>query len=311
VSVAPAEGGIVMKILVTGASGLLGSNVCKMYSSQFHVCGTYYNHEVAIANCGLFRLDLTEGTGPLKDIHPDVVIHCAAEADVDACEANRGRARQSILGMTQNVLALARECASLLIHISTDSLFDGKQGNHGEEDPVDPINVYSELKAEAESYIKAHYDQFCIIRGRFYGWNIQDKQCFAEQVISRLREGREVTCYEANYSTQILVNNAADIIKEIINRRITGVFNVVESTKLSRYAFAQMIAQVFGLPAKLVKAAPFEENKYKAMRPQDTSLSNEKARSVLRTAILSPREGLEEMRRLEECGYRKALKDGA
>src|SRR3989338_6947434 len=299
-----------MKILVTGASGLLGSNVCKEYSSLFHVYGTYFNHRAVIANCALIRLDLTEGADALNDIHPDVVVHCAAEADVDACEADPDRARRSILTMTRNVLAFAQENNAFLIHISTDALFDGKEGNHKEEDPLNPINVYSKFKAEAERHIKTHYDQSCIVRSRFYGWNIQDKQCFAEEVISRLREGKEMICYEANYSTQILVNNLADIMKEIIGNRITGVFNIVESTKLSRYAFAQMIAEVFALPAELVKAAPFEDNKFRASRAQDTSLSNEKARSVFSTAILSSKEGLEEMKWLEESGYKKALKNG-
>jgi dTDP-4-dehydrorhamnose reductase len=299
-----------LKILVTGASGLLGSNVCKEYSSQFHVFGTYFKHRFAIANCTLIGLDLTEGTGELGRIRPDVVIHCAGEADVDACEADPGRARRSILTMTQNVLAFAEENQAFLIHFSTDSLFNGKDGSHGEEDLLDPINVYSELKAEAESYIQTHYGQYCIVRGRFYGWNIRDKLCFAEQVISRLREGREIMCYEANYSTQILANNVAAIMKEIISNRITGVFNIVESTKLSRYAFARMIAQVFELPVELVRAVPFNENNFQAARPRDTSLSNAKARSVFRTPILSSKEGLEEMRRLEECGYRQALKNG-
>ena len=179
-----------MKILVTGASGLLGANICKEYSSEFDVYGTYFNHQVAIANCTLRQLDLTVGTEALSDIHPDVIIHCAAEADVDACEADPYRARRSILTMTQNVLALAQASKAHLIHISTDSLFDGKSGNRGEEDVPGPINVYSELKVEAERYVISHYDRYCIVRGRFYGWNIQDKQCFAEQVISRLREGR-------------------------------------------------------------------------------------------------------------------------
>src|SRR3990167_3495584 len=126
-----------MKILVTGASGLLGSNVCKEYSSLFHVYGTYFNHRVAIANCTLIQSDLTQGTDVLRDIHPDVVIHCAGEADVDACEADPDRARRSILTTTQNVLAFAQANNALLIHVSTDALFDGKEGNHKEGDPLD------------------------------------------------------------------------------------------------------------------------------------------------------------------------------
>ena len=86
--------------------------------------------------------------------------------------------------------------------------------------------------------------------------------------------------------------------------------NIVESTKQSRYAFAQMIAEVFALPAKLIKAASFKDSTYKTPRAQDTSLSNTKAQSLFSTSILSSKEGLEEMKRLEESGYKKALKHG-
>lgn len=288
----------------------MGANVCKELSSQFDVYGTYFAHQVEILNCRLIQLDLTEGINALNAIQPEVIIHCAAESNVDVCESRPEQARRSILMMTKNVIAFAKQHNAFLIHISTDALFDGNQEYQSEDSPINTINVYSKYKAEAENYINKHYKQSCIIRSRFYGWNILNKQCFTEQIISLLRQGKEIMCYEDSYSTQIMVRNLIDVIREIIRERIRGVINIVESKRMSRYEFARLVADVFELPGNLIKPILFKENTHKTKRAQDTSLSNKRALSLLKTPILTTEEGLREMKLLESCGYKEALKNG-
>ena len=199
---------------------------------------------------------------------------------------------------------------AFLVYLSTDALFDGKNEYHREDDELNPINTYSSLKAETENYINRNYQYCCVIRSRFYGWNIIDKECFVEQVISRLRDGKEISCYTDNYSNQLLANNMAGIIEEIFKKKITGILNIADPVKLSRYEIARITAETFGLPVKLVKPASFLKNAYKTRRAQDTSLSDNKAKCLLATPIIPFEDGIKLMKVMETNGYKEALKIG-
>ena len=161
------------RLLITGGSGLLGSNIAKLATSKFDVHATYNENEVNMKNVHFFGIDLTrkEQLAKIEKIKPDFIIHCAALTDVDDCEGNPDKAYNQNVLTSINVASIARKIGAYLIHISTDSVFDGTKGNYKEDDTPNPINVYGKTKLEAEQKVTSIQPDSCIVRTNIYGWN--------------------------------------------------------------------------------------------------------------------------------------------
>jgi len=135
-----------MKILVTGGSGLLGSNLLRLYVKKHKVWGTYVKNRIRVRGAKLKKLDITDRKTVKKLfewIKPNLVIHSAAVTDVDYCETNPLITRKVNVRGSINVAEMAESCGARLIHISTDMVFDGKKkGLYKETDKPKPVNVY-------------------------------------------------------------------------------------------------------------------------------------------------------------------------
>ena len=138
-----------MKILLTGSSGMLGSNINFYAARKFNIYGVYLhkpNPELS-EQC---RLDLCDscGVGLLLDaVRPDAIIHCAAFTNVDECESNLGLARSINAAATKGLVTAMRP-GTRFIYISTDSVFDGRRGFYSEADSPHPLNNYALTKLE-------------------------------------------------------------------------------------------------------------------------------------------------------------------
>src|SRR3989338_1733288 len=116
------------KILVTGASGLLGSNLCLEWRGEHDVLGTYNNVPFALSGAKSAKLELNDEkgiNGIFEFFRPDAVVHCAALANVDACESDPQGAKKINSEGTANIARAALDAGALMIYISTDSVFDG------------------------------------------------------------------------------------------------------------------------------------------------------------------------------------------
>lgn len=298
------------KLFVTGGSGLLGSNVAKIASEKFEVYATYNKNKVSIKDCTLIKMDVTDKK-QLKiigKINPDVIIHCSALVNVDQCEKHPQIAyRQNVLG-TKNIVEISENIGSFLVHISTDSVYDGKRGNYSEEDKTNPVNVYGRTKLQAEEEVKKSNHGYCIVRTNIYGWNKRNKFSLAEWMINKLENGEELPAFRDVKFTPILVNNLAYALFEIYQRKIQDMLNVSGSEGCSKLEFAEKIADVFKLNKNLIRPISIDDLELTAKRGENLSLNTKKARSLLETKLLNVEEGLREMKRLREEGYVKELK---
>lgn len=301
-----------MKILITGANGLLGSNLCSIYSKNNEVIATS-NTKPTFSNCFNYKLDITkpEELILIEKIKPYLIIHCAALVNVDYCEEHPEEAELVNTIGTKNIALAAKKSGSYLIHISTDAIFDGQKGDYSEIDKPNPINIYARTKLEAEKEVQSIGDNYALVRTNIYGWNRKKNQkSLAEWMLDKLESREKMPAFKDVLYSPILVNNLAEAILELYGMRFNGIINIAGSESCSKLAFAYRLSEVFGLDKKLILPASVDELKLKAKRSKNMSLNVEKAQKLLKTKLLSVKDGLKTFKELKEKGYLEELNGG-
>lgn len=298
------------KILITGGSGLLGSNIAKLATLKFEVYATYNKNKVGMKDVHFFQIDLTkkEPIVKIEQIKPDFIIHCAALTNVEYCEDRPDEAYNQNVLASVNIAKIAKKIGAYLIHISTDSVFDGTKGNYKEDDMANPINIYGRTKLEAEQKILSIHSHSCIVRTNFYGWNKRDKFSLAEWMLNELTNNEELSGLKDVYFSPIFVNDLAEVLFKLQGRKYKGIIHIAGRETCSKLDFAYILAEVFDLDVGLIKPLSIYELGLKASRGKNISLNVAKAEKILKVDLPTVKEGLEEMKKLREEGYVKELK---
>ena len=246
----------------------------------------------------------------VRRLEPQIVIHCAANTQVDYCEEHPEETIQVNVEGTNNVAKGAAYVGAKFIYISTDSVFDGQQVGYSEDTKPSPLNIYARSKLLGEEAIHTHIADPLIVRTNIYGWNALPKHCLAEWVWDRLVHGQIVSGIADIYFSPILVNDLADVLVAMLDADLRGVYHVGASDSCSKFEFARMLCKVFGGNIALVQHTKSAEVDFKANRPQDTSLNVRKVTRTLGRAMPRIMDGLERFRRLHEAGYVSQLRSG-
>jgi len=299
-------------ILITGAGGLLGANLVADLARR--------GREVWAADCSwLPRLDgvrvakcdfavAEEALSLFMRLRPSSVIHCAAMTDVDRCESDPEETWRINVEMSGRLAALAAQIGSQFVYISSDSVFDGARGGYTEEDPVAPVNVYARSKFEGESAVRSFLPSALLVRTNIYGWNMQPKASLAEWILRRLETGLGLAGFQDVVFCPILVNDLGDLILEMLERRLTGLFHVAGSEACSKYEFAMRLAATFAFNQALVQPINIEDSQLRAPRPKNTSLSTARICGALGRPMPTVDAGLERLKTLRDSGFAARLK---
>lgn len=288
-----------LRLLVTGASGLLGYKMTQLaLEKRYDSYSAYKEHTVAIGSP--VKLDLTNREEVLKiisELKPDAIAHTAAYTDVDGCEINRDLAWKVNAEATRNIAVASADTDTHLIYVSTDYIFDGEKGLYTEEDSPNPISHYGYSKLKGEQFVKEQAGKWCIARTSvIYGWGSKRKENFATWLINRLRRAEEVKILSDQYVSPTLNTNLAEMLIEIAERKITGTLNTAGATRVSRYEFALRLAEKFNLNKDLIKPVEMDAMSWKAKRPRDSSLNISKALTLLNQKPLELDQSLKMMR---------------
>ena len=262
------------KILITGATGLLGVDLMAVLKQDYRAMG------VSTANFDIWDYDKVASF--LDRMKPDIVLHAAAWANVDGCEEQKDKAVAINAVGTKNIALACKNVGARMIYYSTDYVFDGAKGSaYTEDDKPNPINNYGRSKLEGEKYVLEILDDAAIIRiSWLYG---TAKECFVIGVIraglEQFRARQKNEKYETikvigdQFSCPTWTIDVADQTKIIIEKKVTGIVHAASIGQISRYKLAEHIFEELSWDIKMesCKGADFP---MKAPRPQRTDLEN-------------------------------------
>ena len=268
-----------MKILVIGASGLVGSHCMRYFKEkEISVIGTHRNFE----QINTYYFD------PLKEncfdflntIHfsPDVIIHCGALTHVDYCEDHENESFNQTVESTIKIVDYCSQNKIKLVYISTDYVFDGINGPYFESAEVNPINVYGRHKLAAEELVKK-LENYLIVRiTNVFGEEARSKN-FISSLVSLIKSNEEkiLTLPYDQYATPTYAGDIAKMIYLLLSENKDGLYNLSSTDYYSRYQLAKKIKSYFGVQNRL-KLEPIStiELKQKANRPLNGGLVNVK-----------------------------------
>jgi dTDP-4-dehydrorhamnose reductase len=283
--------------VVTGSSGLLGRRLVSVLSGEYEVMGI--DRYVPEGQKDL-AVDITQRERTLESIvgmGPSVVVHTAAETDVDRCETERDLARRINVEGTANIADACVEVGAKLILVSTDYVFDGNKGNYAETDEPNPISFYGITKHEAEQIAASTSPNSLIIRTSvLYGWH-PVKLNFVTWILKGLRDRQTLRVVYDHINSPTFADNLARAIHKAIERNSQGMLHIAGSERISRFDFARRVARRFDLDESLLIPVQMKDLSWVARRPKDSSLDVGKAEKELGIELLGVDEGLEEMMR--------------
>ncbi|MEO8171650.1 MAG: SDR family oxidoreductase [Sediminibacterium sp.] len=293
------------RVLFTGGSGLLALNWAMHIKDHFEVVLGIHKKVIAITGIQSVHINMETTDSffaDLEKIQPDIVIHCAGLANVEACEADPEAAHHINVVLSVNVAKACKEQGVRFVYISTDHLFSGKDPLVSEEERPSPLNEYGRTKLEAENRIFDISDKNISIRTNFYGWGPSYRSSFSDMIIYNMRNNQTVSLFTDFFYTPIVIEELALTTMLLIDKNANGIFNVVGNQRISKYEFGILIADYFQLDPTLIKATLFSERKDLVKRPGDLSLSVKKTMSFLGNEIGSIQQNIKQLKRQEQTG---------
>lgn len=282
-----------MKIMVIGGGGQLGSKIIKQANKNFILYTTYLTRKPPINHKKNIKLDKTDRNNVyknIKEILPNIVIDTAALHNVDYCETHKDETKfVNVIG-TRNVAEACKQYSAKMVFISTDYVFDGKQGNYKEDDPTNPINYYGLSKLEAEKTVQQICEDYVIVRpSLIYSWVpatiIQSSSGkplnFAMWLIQKLQKKETVNIVTDQHNSPTLANSLAKTILKMCEKDIIGLYHIAGKTKLNRYEFSLILSEKMGYDQSLINPIKTYQLGQIAKRPKDSSLNVEKTEKTL------------------------------
>ncbi|HEY9151572.1 MAG TPA: SDR family oxidoreductase, partial [Anaerolineales bacterium] len=260
----------------------------------------------------LIKADLLEPNAVHRIISkstPDAVIHCAALADVDACETNPDLAYQMNADLPGRLADMCARRQIRLIHVSTDAVFDGqKDGVYVEGDSPNPQGVYAQTKLEGERAVMQINPMAIVARVNFYGWSLSGKRSLAEFFINNLSTGKNVNGFTDVLFCPMLVNRLGDILVAMLERGLRGLYHVVGPQAMSKYQFGIEIARKFGLKENLISPQSVDKSGLDARRSHNLWLSTHKLSTDLDITLPTFSTGLDEFYTQYQQGYPQKIR---
>jgi len=300
-----------VRVLVTGASGLLGVNLALEAAKENTVFGLVNRQHLKTHAFSVIQGDLLAPGAVQKLLdttHPDWVIHCAALADVDACEADPEQAYHVNTELPKQLANLVARSGARLLHVSTDAVFDGKTGNYSETDVPNPLGVYARTKLASERLVAEADPDAIIARVNLFGWSITGQRSLAEFFYSNLQAGKSVNGFTDVLFCPLLANHLAQIMLEMLNAGLSGLYHVVSSDCTSKYDFGIKVARRFGLDESLIFPASVHSANLSASRSLNLTLDSSKLALALNFTLPEISAGVDHFYTLNQQGYADSLR---
>lgn len=291
-------------MLITGASGLVGSRLTVRLRERHDVHGTFRTRHPDFLGHPADRLHKVDvrDTAALRAlaerIDPEVVVHCAANTNVDGCETIPDEARRANVAPVAALARWAKGRGARLVLMSTDYVFDGTNPPYEVDATPNPLCVYSATKAQAEAALKGLQGALVVRSTVIYGADFGHmKRNFATWLIGELEQHKPVRVVDDQWNTPTMSQMIAEFVDRALERGLEGVVHAGAAECLSRFEFACRIAAHFRLDASLISPIKTAELHQPAKRPARPCLSMERSEAALGVKAWTVAESLDRLER--------------
>ena len=268
-----------VKVLVFGATGLLGSSLCPyLYSTGFQVF-TAGRSEKFDYTLDVLNVDSLKQL--FNAVRPDHVINLIAATNVDQCEVDTGMAIKTNALIPAAISKAAYSVTAKNIHliqISTDQVYEGI-GDHLEEDAA-PVNVYGLSKLAGE--LMMIQERTAVLRTNFFGRStLKGRPSFSDWIVSSFKEGKNITLLKDVRFSALHFSSLCLIIQKALIMKLSGTYNAGCRSGISKAEFALTLAAELGLSTNTAKVGALSDLDLKARRPLDMTLNVRKLEEAL------------------------------
>jgi dTDP-4-dehydrorhamnose reductase len=264
----------VSKLLITGGSSYLGQHLVPMALNSFELYYTFFQHDPLSLAQGVM-LDVCDETAVHQLIHtqnPTTIIHLVG--------SNRPPYEDTIRLGTKFVTEAAINVGARLIHLSTDSIFDGTKAPYDETAVPAPINRYGRAKADAEDIVQQHPDHVIVRTSLIYGLELMDRG--TGWMVAALKAGKPVTLFNNQFRNPIWAKTLSAACLELTSLSFTGILNIAGQQTTSRADFALKMLDWWQLSQRdTLTIAPSTDKQW----PLDCELDLKLATAVLQTPL--------------------------
>jgi dTDP-4-dehydrorhamnose reductase len=284
------------KVLITGCNGLLGQKLVRFAPAGFHVLGVDL-HEQSVAILSDYRsVDLSQ-TGAAAEVarqwQPAWILNAAAFTDVDGAEIKREQCYRVNVTLVENLIQACSAIGAKMVHVSTDYIFDGRNGPYREEDPPNPIGYYGATKLAGEEALLNSTIQYAIARTMvLYGQGVRVRPNFVTWLVATLSQRQPVRIVNDQFGNTTLADELAEGIWQMVLHQSRGIYHLAGREIVDRYTFALKIAHVFELDAALIEPVATAQLQQRAPRPMKSGLVVQKAMNELGVSLSDVESGL-------------------
>lgn len=274
-----------MKILITGANGLVGRALVRQCLARGDEVLAYNHQALDIA-------DANEVEVTISKERPDAVINCAAWTDVDGCESDPEKAERVNAAGPENLARASRKANAVLVTISTDYVFDGlKEGFYTQRDQPTPISIYGKFKLEGERRAQAAHARTIIVRtGYIFGPGGKN---FLSNVVLRAQRGEKLQAIRDYWGTPTYGRDLAARLRELVVLDLPGIYHVVSSGAGASFeTFSREALRLAGLSPERLEVINGDSLGRPAPRPRNSRLKCLVSEAIGLSPLPSWQEGL-------------------
>lgn len=298
------------RILISGASGLLGGSLVETWHKQHTLCllsGTKRLRGMTSKQIDLRDTDLLAEI--VETFRPTHVVHAGALTDTDYCEQHPDEAMAVNAVASGELARLAKAVDARFVYVSTEAVFDGMRGNYDEDDAPAPVNKYGVSKLEGERAVLAAHDGALVVRVGLEGWRPVGRPGFVQWVVEGLRRKEPRTVFTDLAHTLAFAANMPIVLDGLWATGHCGLVHITTGERVTNMDIAVRAANVFDLDASLLTPITSQSMPLPTRRPIDVSLTSTRLPAAVKNRIWDLDEGLKEMREAERAGVVRRQRD--
>ncbi len=255
------------KLFLFGIGSLTGHKIATQIKNDYELYGSYNLRNPNLDFVTSFKLNITDQKKikqTISDYKPDYIVNACALNNVDYCESHPDEAKKINSDFVSNLSKISEQINCKLIHLSTDSVFDGnKKTPYIETDITNPNNIYGNTKLSGEKFALNNSNNLVVRASVLYGWLPENLSTlnsssmkpinFGLWLINKLNSNEEVQIIQDEFSSPIIADDFAKSIIHLLKGNYSGIFHSAPNICINRYDFSKKIAEELNLDVKLIK----------------------------------------------------------